>query len=103
MGDTSRYDLSCLLCDVFPILKDLQESEEQGVWGDAWALPEAHSRLVSGVQGRWTNKHTTYRINGKSIHVTRGDGSCALTQLVETENRLWWAKHWRISDKDVTK
>lgn len=92
-----KYDMTRLLYDVFPSAKSLSESWE----GDAWALPDAHSALVSSVQGRWTNSKTTYLINGLNVHVTRNDGSCAVAEIVESDGFLCWAKHWRVGESEV--
>jgi hypothetical protein len=96
-----KYDMPQLLCDVFPCLRDLEESETGTAWDSAWALPEAHSELVSGVQGQWTNRHSRYVVYGEKVHVTRGDGSCAETRISERHGALWWSTHWYIKKKHV--
>jgi len=103
--DPDKYDLRRLVCEIFPTLRQIfdPESDEHSWMDDLWAIPEAYSELVSGIQGLWQNDGISYLVQGKEVHVTRLDGSCAEVSLLETDDRLWWGKHWYIELAAVTK
>lgn len=97
------HDFPKLVGDIFPCLRKLVDPEETGDgWDDPWAMPEAHSTLMSGIQGRWTTGSTWYQVHGAEVHVTRGDGSCATATIEEKGDRLWWIGQWYVDRSAMT-
>jgi len=103
----SAYDMPALLSDIFPSLKNQLSAEAKPFrpgaagWDDAWAMPEAHSEVLSFMQGLWTDhNHIHYLVHGCEVHVSHGT-SATIVSLSEDGGRLWWGqdKRWWI-DKD---
>lgn len=105
------YDLPKLKCDAFPGLQNVMDANapsfapgENGGWGDAWALPNALSPALSGIQGQWTDSgysNTFYHIEGTQAHVTLHDGRTAIVGLVETDDKVIWCNRWHVTIESV--
>merc|ERR1712187_1083468 len=79
------YDFPALLNDVFPCFRE-RASLGDG-WDDAWALPsalpQAYSKVVSLLQGRWRdNQDTYYLVQGLEVHVQKLQGDSYVNGLV---------------------
>eukprot|EP00928_Gymnodinium_smaydae_P025440 TRINITY_DN20258_c0_g2_i1.p1 TRINITY_DN20258_c0_g2~~TRINITY_DN20258_c0_g2_i1.p1 ORF type:complete len:489 (+),score=112.17 TRINITY_DN20258_c0_g2_i1:76-1467(+) len=108
--DPDKYDLTRLLCNAFPGLKERLDAtsflfapaEAKG-WNDGWSMPQLVSRLAAGIQGQWTDSHTNtlFMVDGSDVHITTADQKTAVVPLVEDEGKLWWMNHWYVSDDSV--
>jgi len=98
-----KHDMMNLLCDIFPILRQLPDLESvgDGFDSEAWLLPDAYSELISRVQGCWRTTSAVYIVQGHAVHVTRADGSCGMTALEERESKVWWSGNFYV-DKRAT-
>jgi len=111
--DPECYDMPRLRFDAFPGLKSHLDKEslifspyeQSGGWGDAWALPSAHSELLAGIQGQWRDQQdgTRYIVDGSQAHITLPDGRAGVVRLEERDGKLWWCERWSISSDSVAK
>merc|ERR1719162_1755788 len=83
--DPEKYDMPKLMADLFPGLKrqlDPSAPAYSPEWGQAWAMPDAYSEVLSGIQGRWNDGYRTrYLIQGYHSHVTLREGQSAVLTL----------------------
>jgi len=105
--DPDAYDMPVLMQDLFPGLKrglDPDAPSYTPGWGSAWAMPDAYSEVLSGIQGRWNDGYCTkYLIQGYHAHVTLREGQSAVLTLrdSQTDCRVWWCDRWWIDKGSV--
>jgi len=107
--DPEAYDMPKLMADLFPGLKrqlDPSAPEYNPEWGQAWAMPDAYSEVLSGIQGRWNDGYCTrYLIQGCVSHVTLREGQSAVLTLrdSQSDSRVWWCDRWWIDKGSVAR
>mmetsp|Transcript_56421 Transcript_56421/g.123279 ORF Transcript_56421/g.123279 Transcript_56421/m.123279 type:complete len:498 (+) Transcript_56421:60-1553(+) len=95
LRDTSSFDFPDLLREVFPCL---HQQEMGNAWDDPWSLPQ--SKVVTGLQGRWTDGSCVYTVKGLQVHVACGD-QCAVVDLQENEDKVWFNGLLWVSEATV--
>lgn len=108
--DPEAYDMPQLMQDLFPGLKQTMDPTAPAFvpgWSNsAWAMPEAYSEVLSGIQGRWNDGYATrYIITGYNAHVTLREGQSAVLTLKDSQmdNKAWWCDRWWIDASSVAR
>mmetsp|Transcript_99990 Transcript_99990/g.173489 ORF Transcript_99990/g.173489 Transcript_99990/m.173489 type:complete len:450 (+) Transcript_99990:49-1398(+) len=111
--DPEKYDMQSLLWDAFPGLRRQLNSnapiftpgQDSPAWGDAWALPEAHSPVLSAIQGHWQDMKADlmYIVEGDEVHITDNKHQSAVVPLVEDGRLVWFCDKWYIDMTAVVK
>jgi len=108
--DPEAFDMPKLMMDLFPGLKrELDPSAPAYVPGwsnQAWAMPEAYSAVLSGIQGGWNDGYgTRYLVQGYHAHVTLREGQSAVLTLRDSQldQRVWWCDRWWIDISSVAR
>lgn len=95
LRDVTLYDHHQLQTDLFPFIKDSEE---------AWTLPQARPRVVSGLQGQWTDSFgTVYYVQGLEVHITSVTfhGNSILSMVQDEFGSVWWQDTYRVDECDV--
>jgi GTP-binding protein EngB required for normal cell division len=108
--DPEAFDMPKLMQDLFPGLRrELDPSAPAFVPGwsnSAWAMPEAYSVALSGIQGRWADDFgSRYIIQGRNTHVTLREGQHATLILRDNQvdQRVWWCDRWWIDSSSLAR
>lgn len=66
-------------------------------WAEPWALPEAYSPALSGLQGHWDGPDDLCLIvQGLRVHVTTSGGCAEMALREEADGKIWWMSQWWV-------
>lgn len=109
LRDLQAYDYQALVGDLFPAQKGKMDPFAPSfelnapAWNDTWAMPVAHSAVLTGLQGRWQDNYgVMYHIQGLEAHVTLREGRTGVVLLQEgTDGSVWWTGRWCVDAASI--